>query len=121
MALTFAVFFMHPVVPEGAGLALILLAGLNLFILLAGYGLAIVLTRRGLRRRGIRGWAGTLATMPVYWLLMSAAAWVAVWQFIMAPFHWNKTEHGLSKLQRPVRRNPLRDRGPVPRRSSHRG
>lgn len=120
MALTLAVYLLHPVVPEGASLALILLAGLNLFILLAGYSLAMMLTRRGLARRGIRGWAGTLATMPVYWLLMSAAAWMAVWQFIMAPFHWNKTEHGLSKLQRPVRQNAPRDTGPAPRRSSHR-
>jgi cellulose synthase/poly-beta-1,6-N-acetylglucosamine synthase-like glycosyltransferase len=120
MLLTLAVYATHPVVPDGAGLALILLAGLNLFILLSGYGLAIVLTRRGLRRRGIRGWAGTLAAMPLYWLLMSAAAWMAVWQFIMAPFHWNKTVHGLSKMQQPVRRYEPRERGRAPRRSSHR-
>lgn len=120
MVLTLAVYITHPVMPEGAGVALILLAGLNLFILISGYGLAIVLTRRGLRRRSVRGVAVTLATMPVYWLLMSAAAWMAVWQFIMAPFHWNKTEHGLSKLQRPVRRTPRHDTGPMPRRSSYR-
>jgi hypothetical protein len=43
--------------------------------------------------------------MPLYWMLMSAAAWLALWQFVVAPFHWNKTEHGLSRMQgvrRPV-------------------
>ena len=59
--------------------------------------------RRALRRRGIRGWYGTLATLPLYWLLMSAAAWLALWQFAAKPFHWNKTEHGLSHVA-PVRR-----------------
>jgi hypothetical protein len=32
--------------------------------------------------------------------MMSFAAWYALWQFIAAPFHWNKTEHGLSSVQR---------------------
>ena len=106
MALTLVIALSFPLVPTGAGLAFILLAGVNIFILLAGYGLAFVLTRRGLRRRGIFGWMGTLATMPLYWMLMSAAAWLALWQFFTAPFHWNKTEHGLSKFQQPVRRGP---------------
>jgi hypothetical protein len=53
---------------------------------------------------GIAGWLGPLATMPLYWLLMSAAAWAALWQFLVAPYHWNKTEHGLSNLQRSGRR-----------------
>jgi hypothetical protein len=58
-----------------------------------------VLTRQAMRGRGLIGWRGTLATMPLYWFLMSAAAWLALWQFIASPFHWNKTEHGLSRLQ----------------------
>ncbi|MCB1434980.1 MAG: hypothetical protein KDK75_21340, partial [Alphaproteobacteria bacterium] len=43
-----------------------------------------------------------LMTMPIYWLLMSAAAWYALWQFMTAPFHWNKTEHGLSRASRRI-------------------
>lgn len=116
MALTLILYVMHPVPPVGAGLGIILLAGLNLFILLAGYGLAIALARRGLHRRGLFGWLGTLVTMPAYWLLMSAAAWLALWQFMRAPFHWNKTEHGLSRFQQPVR--PVaRARGRAPHQS----
>jgi glycosyltransferase XagB len=96
---TFVLVALHPVLPEQAGPVAIAIAGVNLLVFLAGYVLAIVLTREALRQRGIRGWRGTLATMPLYWLLMSAAAWLALWQFITAPFHWNKTEHGLSSFQ----------------------
>ena len=54
---------------------------------------------KALRQRGLKGWWFTIATMPFYWLLMSIAAWMALWQLAFAPFKWNKTEHGLSKLQ----------------------
>ena len=94
----------YPLLPEGAGIALTGLAGLNLFILLAGYGVTIAVGLRALRRRGIFGWYLPLATMPFYWLMMSVAAWFALWQFIAAPFHWNKTEHGLSRMQRRMRK-----------------
>lgn len=33
--------------------------------------------------------------VPIYWLAMSAAAWVSVWQFIHKPHYWTKTKHGL--------------------------
>jgi hypothetical protein len=52
---------------------------------------------RALRRYRIFGWWRELMAMPAYWLLMSVAAWLALWQFIVAPFHWNKTVHGLSR------------------------
>ena len=33
---------------------------------------------------------------PVYWILMSVAAYKAAWQLITKPFYWEKTEHGLT-------------------------
>ncbi|MBJ7542924.1 glycosyltransferase [Rhodomicrobium udaipurense] len=39
--------------------------------------------------------------IPVYWLFVSAAAYRALWQLFHAPFHWEKTEHGVSRLARP--------------------
>ena len=81
-------------------LALIALAGLNLLIFVSGYAVTMIIGHRAIRLLGIRGWLIPVLTMPAYWLLMSAAAWLALWQFIVAPFHWNKTEHGLSALQR---------------------
>ena len=108
MAATLVLYFTAPPLTDGAGLALLGLAGLNLLILMAGYGVAAVIGARALRRRGIAGWIGPLASMPVYWLLMSIAAWYALWQFAIAPFHWNKTEHGLSHVQRRRRKRSLK-------------
>ena len=34
--------------------------------------------------------------MPLYWLMMSVAAYKALWQLITKPFYWEKTSHGLS-------------------------
>jgi glycosyltransferase XagB len=33
--------------------------------------------------------------VPLYWLMMSIAAWYAVYKLITAPHHWAKTKHGL--------------------------
>ncbi|NRA38337.1 MAG: hypothetical protein HRU15_09370 [Planctomycetes bacterium] len=38
-------------------------------------------------------WAALLS--PLYWILMSIAAWKAVWQLITRPHYWEKTVHGL--------------------------
>jgi cellulose synthase/poly-beta-1,6-N-acetylglucosamine synthase-like glycosyltransferase len=122
LAATIVLAIAHPGLPDQAGPALVIIAGLNLLVFVAGYGLAIILTREALRRRGFSGWRGTIATMPFYWLLMSGAAWLALWQFMVAPFHWNKTVHGLSSFQsarRTSRRHRLmmafrRGRGSVP-------
>lgn len=43
------------------------------------------------RRRG--GFALTVLFLPVYWMMMSLAAWRAVWQLNVAPHHWEKTPH----------------------------
>jgi len=32
---------------------------------------------------------------PLYWVLISLAAWKAVWQLIVKPHYWEKTVHGL--------------------------
>ncbi len=73
--------------------------GVNLAVFVSGYGVTMFAANRALLKVGLRNWQSTIATMPLYWMLMSIAAWLALWQFIVAPFVWNKTEHGLSKLQ----------------------
>ena len=35
---------------------------------------------------------------PVYWLMHSAAAYMGLYQLIVKPFYWEKTKHGLSKI-----------------------
>lgn len=36
---------------------------------------------------------------PLYWVLMSVAAYKGLWQLIRKPFYWEKTEHGLSSAE----------------------
>jgi hypothetical protein len=35
--------------------------------------------------------------LPVYYLLMSLAAYKALWQLVRRPHYWEKTEHGLTR------------------------
>lgn len=35
---------------------------------------------------------------PIYWLMHSISAYMAVYQLIIKPFYWEKTNHGLSKV-----------------------
>lgn len=84
---------------QAVSLPMAILAGLNIAVLCAGYALSIFAGYVALRRKHIHGWWLVLATMPIYWMLMSLAGWMALWQFIFTPFHWNKTRHGLSRFQ----------------------
>lgn len=66
--------------------------------MLLGCVISLASGAMGLRRKGLPLWSGTLLSMPLYWLLGSVAGWMALWQFITRPFHWNKTRHGLSRF-----------------------
>jgi glycosyltransferase XagB len=48
----------------------------------------------GARRRnaGMMKWA---LLIPIYWAMMSVAAGMALWQLIIRPHYWEKTQHGL--------------------------
>jgi glycosyltransferase XagB len=48
------------------------------------------------RGRGYRHLLKDVPLMPLCWLLISAAAYRAVWQFMTARFEWEKTEHGVA-------------------------
>ncbi|WP_454683208.1 glycosyltransferase [Ancylobacter moscoviensis] len=94
-------------------------------VLLAGYGSAALSTAIGMRRRQVPGIARVLALMPVYWLMLSAAAWRALFQLIVAPHRWEKTEHGLARTSRRrprlLRRIAVRGSGAGPRRPRRAG
>jgi glycosyltransferase XagB len=78
-------------------------ASLFLTSLVLGHGVAATIGAVGLRRMGQRPTAATIATLPLYWLLVSAAAWRALYQLVSAPHRWEKTEHRLKRL--PQRRD----------------
>ena len=81
-------------------------AGLYVATLAAGYAVSAILALVGLMRRRLLRYAWALAMLPIYWLLLSAAAWRAVFQFIRDPYHWEKTEHGLALTSRLAEQAP---------------
>jgi len=62
---------------------------------IAGYVPSVALAWRGLSHRGVPNKLRILVWTPLHWLLLSAAAWWAAGELILAPTRWNKTEHGL--------------------------
>lgn len=54
-----------------------------------------------LRRRGYASLLAQIPLMPIYWLLISAAAYRALWQFATSRFEWEKTEHGIAARRSP--------------------
>lgn len=67
---------------------------------LLGYFVSAGLGWVGLARRGLSSNAWVLLLTPVHWVLMSAAAWRALYQLITAPYSWEKTTHGLARHSR---------------------
>jgi cellulose synthase/poly-beta-1,6-N-acetylglucosamine synthase-like glycosyltransferase len=70
------------------------------FDLSAGYLASMGLGLLAVQRRGYRALLWHIPLMPLYWLLISAAAYRALWQFMTARFEWEKTEHGLAARRR---------------------
>jgi cellulose synthase/poly-beta-1,6-N-acetylglucosamine synthase-like glycosyltransferase len=67
-------------------------------VLVTGYGAAMLAGARALHIRRLHPLMTSVLTMPAYWLLISAGGWLALWQLVRAPFHWNKTRHGISRI-----------------------
>ena len=70
------------------------------FAVLFGYFASALLAGVGLARRGLLAHASVLMFMPAHWLLLSLAAWRALYQLIREPYRWEKTEHGLARTSR---------------------
>ena len=87
--------------PGVLGFPLWLVASLSLG---AGYLASMTLGFLAVKRRGMRRLAVQVPLMPLYWLLISGAAYRAIWQFMNNRFGWEKTEHGVSaSMARPRR------------------
>ena len=55
-----------------------------------------------MRRRRIATGPSILATLPLYYALICVATWAALFDLAIWPYHWAKTEHGLSRVM-PIR------------------
>jgi cellulose synthase/poly-beta-1,6-N-acetylglucosamine synthase-like glycosyltransferase len=62
-----------------------------------GYFASAFLGWLGLMRRDMSTSPWALLLTPIYWMLLSIAAWRALYQLVRAPYHWKKTKHGLAK------------------------
>jgi cellulose synthase/poly-beta-1,6-N-acetylglucosamine synthase-like glycosyltransferase len=83
--------------------------------LVAGYASTIALDFVGLQRRGLLQYGLVLVLTPLHWLLLSLAAWRALFQLVYDPQGWEKTEHGLAKYSRIAKSNQRgRDPGMEP-------
>lgn len=65
-----------------------------------GSGSILWLSLLGMKRRRLLGLWPYLPLLFVYYLLTAAAAWMALYDLILRPYHWHKTEHGLAKTSR---------------------
>ena len=74
--------------------------GLYVTTLATGYALSALLGFIGLSRRRALDSAWYLVLIPLYWVLLSVAAWRAVFQLFSAPYRWEKTEHSLARNSR---------------------
>lgn len=77
-----------------------MLIWLGAFNLLAGYLAGVAIAVAALRHRSMWWLIPELALLPVYWLTMSIAAVRALWQLAHAPSVWEKTEHGLTRMDK---------------------
>ncbi len=85
---------MTPIPPPGWDL---LFLGVNVFVLVDGFVSHIILAALVLVDTGYKHLVWMLLLMPVYWLLISAAGWMAIIELLRNPFLWRKTPHGLAK------------------------
>jgi cellulose synthase/poly-beta-1,6-N-acetylglucosamine synthase-like glycosyltransferase len=69
-------------------------------IILGGYLASALLGAVGLRRRGLMAHLWVLLLLPVHWLLLALAAWRALYQLLVDPYRWEKTDHGLARTTR---------------------
>ncbi|HSZ73968.1 MAG TPA: glycosyltransferase, partial [Rhizomicrobium sp.] len=70
----------------------------SLLSLITGNTLFTYLAMLGPYRRGWLELTPYGLTAPFYWLLISVAAYRALWQLVTRPFHWEKTQHGTSNF-----------------------
>ena len=96
----------HPVLVFSAiALAVMVLAGEPLGLwgsvlfavdtvnIVCGYLSFLMLGWQSLKRHERRRFWRVVALTPAYWMLMSVAAWRAVWQLWRQPHLWEKTPH----------------------------
>jgi cellulose synthase/poly-beta-1,6-N-acetylglucosamine synthase-like glycosyltransferase len=73
-----------------------------LFCFLIGNAAVVYMNLVTTRIMGRPGLMAAALAVPLYWVMMSAAAAKAVFQLVCTPFYWEKTSHGLDDQPAPV-------------------
>ncbi len=73
---------------------------LNLGNLVAVLAAAAISATRGLAAARVLRLVWHIPLLPLYWALMSLAAWQALFQFFRKPSVWEKTAHGVARGRR---------------------
>ena len=87
-------------IPAAAAFLDNLVTGLALTLFGAGLAALMLPALVGCARRGWGDLARSAPWMPVYFLMVSLAAWLALVELLRAPTRWNKTPHGLARTSR---------------------
>ncbi|CAD5285701.1 conserved membrane hypothetical protein [Bosea sp. 62] len=82
------------------GLLELLFSSLALVLSVSGICVVFLVPALGAWRRGAPGLWRWLPLLPVYHLLASLAAWLALYEYLDDRFGWNKTVHGLARSSR---------------------
>ena len=69
--------------------------GVSLF---AGQAVMLGCAALALRRRGALGLMPWVPTLLLYWTMGAIAAWKAVAELVLAPYYWDKTQHGVTRM-----------------------
>jgi cellulose synthase/poly-beta-1,6-N-acetylglucosamine synthase-like glycosyltransferase len=73
---------------------------ISLFNLLIGNGVLMYLSMVGAFKRHYYRLMPTALSVPAYWAMMAVASYKGLWQLINNPFHWEKTQHGLTNMMK---------------------
>ncbi|MGL4974147.1 MAG: glycosyltransferase, partial [Bosea sp. (in: a-proteobacteria)] len=76
------------------------LSGISIAVFCLGMVAMLVPPALGAIRRQSFDLLAALPLLPLYYGLVSLAAWRALFDCVFAPFHWNKTQHGLARTSR---------------------
>ncbi len=87
-------------VPAAPDLLANLVTATGLTVFAAGLAAMWLPALVGGLRRGLRSLVPWVLVLPVYYGLVSVAAWLGLVELLLAPYRWNKTEHGLSATSR---------------------
>lgn len=94
---------------QGDGSRSSAIAVANMLLLSTGYSISILAGMTAAAKRGLRPLVFSAFAMPAYWLLISLGSYKALAQLVSRPFHWEKTEHGLSRQWQEQHDAALRD------------